>query len=264
VSRRPVTQHDDFYECESRQLKEEMKALRSCGLPRFSAASDFACNSKSFFLLEGSEDKSVGSNGEQLEAKEKQDQLDSLSERDEALDSAMQSGLKRIRSWRVPPNWSRVDWFKELAAVGNAAAWQAVCDFDPERGVPLAGFGYCRMMTRCLSCYRKEWRYALHLVASDSCENETTTFKQAGLAASSEAKVNGRHPSNDDLRGAMRALPPEQRRLIEQLFWEERTETELAKTMNINQSTINRRKQAILNGLRMKLCDDNEFQGLSA
>ena len=77
-------------------------------------------------------------------------------------------------------------------------------------------------------------------------------------------KVNGTHPSNDDLRGAVGALPAEQRRLIEQLFWEERTETEVADAMGTNQSTINRRKQAILNGLRMKLRDRNEFQRFSA
>jgi hypothetical protein len=54
-----------------------------------------------------------------------------LPEMDETLGSAMQFGFKRIRSWRVPPNWSRGDWFEELAAVGTAAAWQAVCEFDP-------------------------------------------------------------------------------------------------------------------------------------
>jgi hypothetical protein len=48
-------------------------------------------------------------------------------------------------------------------------------------------------------------------------------------------------------------LPPEKRRLIEQLFWEERTETDVAGAMGVNQSTINRRMAAILNGLRMQL-----------
>jgi RNA polymerase sigma factor (sigma-70 family) len=189
---------------------------------------------------------------------------DVLSDVDETLGSAMQSGLKRIRSWRVPPNWSRGNWFEELTAVGAAAAWQAVCDFDSDRGLPLAGFGYCRMITRCLSRYRQEWRYALHLVASDSCEKETTTYKHPDLAASSASKADGANGSNDDLRGAVGALPPEQRRLIEQLFWEERTETEVADAMGTNQSTINRRKQAVLNGLRMKLRDCDEFQRFSA
>jgi RNA polymerase sigma factor (sigma-70 family) len=183
-----------------------------------------------------------------------------LSNRDETLGSAVQSGLKRIRSWRVPPNWSRDDWLEELAAVGTAAAWQAVCDFDPDRRVPLARFGYYRMMTRCLSRYRNEWRYALHLVASDSREKETTTSNHTDLAASSAGRADGTYRSNDDLRGAVGVLPAEQRRLIEQLFWEERTETEVADALGTNQSTINRRKRAILNGLRMKLGDCIGFQ----
>src|SRR5439155_6158804 len=172
---------------------------------------------------------------------------DILSAMDETLGSTVQFGFKRIRSWRVPPNWSRGDWFEELTAVGTAAAWQAVCEFDPKRGVPLAGFGYCRIMTRCLSRYRKEWRYALRLVTSDSYEKVTTTFKNPALVDSSAAKVNGTHRSNDDLRDAVGALPAEQRRLIEELFWEEHTETEVADAMGTKQSTIRRRKQAILN-----------------
>ena len=115
-------------------------------------------------------------------------------------------------------------------------------------------------MTRCLSRYRKEWRYALRIDESDSREEESTTFERPELNASFSAKLNETHPSNDDLRGAIGALPAEQRRLIEQLFWEERTETEVANTMNINQSTISRRKRAILNGLRMKLRDRNKFK----
>jgi RNA polymerase sigma factor (sigma-70 family) len=186
--------------------------------------------------------------------------LDMLSDTDATLGSAVQSALKRIRSWRVPPNWSRVDWFEELAAVGTAAAWQSVCEFDPDRGVPLAGFGYCRMMTRCLSRYRKEWRYALHLVASESGEKETTPFQHPRLTASSAARADGTYRSNDDLRGAVGALPAEQRRLIEQLFWEERTETEVADALGINQSTINRRKRTILKNLRMKLRYGSDFQ----
>ena len=129
--------------------------------------------------------------GKHFEAQKNQGQLDILSERDENLGSAVRLGLKRIRLWRVPPNWSWGDWFEELAAVATAAAWQAICDFDPERGVPLAGFGYCRMMSCCLARYRKEWRYALYLDASNCCEEEITSSNRPDLAASSRAKVNG-------------------------------------------------------------------------
>jgi RNA polymerase sigma factor (sigma-70 family) len=178
---------------------------------------------------------------------------------DETLDSALQSGLKRIRSWQVPPNWCRTDWIEELAAVATAALWQAVCEFDPKRGVPFAGFAYCRMMSRCLACYRKEWRYALHIGTKDSCKEQTSSLNSPAFAASSPAKINGSGCS-ENLRGAVAALPAEERRLLEQLFWEDRTEVEVANMMSINQSTINRRKQGILKSLRTKLCNSNEFQ----
>src|SRR5207244_4106164 len=97
-----------------------------------------------------------------------------------------QSGPKRIRSWRVPPNWSPGDWLEELTAVGIGAAWQAVCDFDAARGVPLAGFGCCRIVTRCLARYCTEWRYALHLAAGDSRE-QATTFRHTESSASCAA-----------------------------------------------------------------------------
>jgi RNA polymerase sigma factor (sigma-70 family) len=163
----------------------------------------------------------------------------------------------------VPPNWSRGDWFEELAAVGAAATWQAVCEFDPARGVPLASFGYVRMVTRCLTRYRKEWGYALHLVASGCCKKEAPTLKHADSGASFTAK-DETHGSSDCLRGAVRGLPSEQRQLIEQLYWEERTETEVADAMGTSQSTVNRRKHAILKGLRLKLREPNGFQNFSA
>jgi DNA-directed RNA polymerase specialized sigma24 family protein len=85
------------------------------------------------------------------------------------------------------------------------------------------------MMTRCLARYRKEWRYALHLVENESCESETATLKNISPADPFEAQTHETQCSDGDLRGAVGALPTEQRRLIEQLFWEERTEAEVAK-----------------------------------
>jgi hypothetical protein len=64
---------------------------------------------------------------------------------------------------------------------------------------------------------------------------------------------------NGDVRGAVGALPTERRRLIEQLFLEGAYRNRSSQDDDYQQSTINRRKQAILNGLRMKLSDHNEF-----
>jgi len=59
-------------------------------------------------------------------------------------------------------------------------------------------------------------------------------------------------------------LPAEQRRLIEQLFWEERTEAEVADEIGTNQSTLKRRKPAILTSLCTNLRARKEFQRFSA
>ncbi len=47
---------------------------------------------------------------------------------------------RSILTWRVPPNWSPKDWSQELRAEVIAATWEAECDFDPARGVPLEAF----------------------------------------------------------------------------------------------------------------------------
>ena len=95
-------------------LKVTQNCWRSFGIARISRAN------KPFAPFVGHADRAPI--GKHLEAKKNQDQLDILSERDETLGSAVQSGFKRIRSWQVPPNWSRGDWFEELTAAGTAAA----------------------------------------------------------------------------------------------------------------------------------------------
>ena len=178
-----------------------------------------------------------------------------LSQKDEAFACAVQSGLSRIRSWRAPPNWSRRDWLEELTAVATAAAWEALCEFDPARGVPLAGFGYCKIISRCLACYRKEWRYARHSTPVDSCGNSTLTPDSSGQRGLCAPKTDEVNQANNALRCVIGTLPIQDQRLIEQLFWQERTETEVAKVLGTTQSTISRRKHAILNRLRGKLFD---------
>jgi hypothetical protein len=48
------------------------------------------------------------------------------------------------------------------------------------------------------------------------------------------------------------------------LLREKLSEPEVSDALDTNQSAINRRKQVILKGLRMKLHDRNEFQRFSA
>ncbi len=54
----------------------------------------------------------------------------------------------------------------------------------------------------------------------------------------------------ESLRTCLRRLPDQQRHIIEGLFWEERTEVEVALMLSLSQSAISKRKRSILDQLR--------------
>src|SRR5262245_53194503 len=89
---------------------------------------------------------------------------DRWSSTDLVSSALLNSCLSRVSAWHVPPNWSRRDWFEEVRADIVAAAWQAVCDFDASRNVPLPAFIYRRMISSALTRFRREWSYAFHSV----------------------------------------------------------------------------------------------------
>jgi len=66
------------------------------------------------------------------------------------------------------------------------------------------------------------------------------------------------------LRGAVGALPSEQSRLIEQLFWQERTETEVAAGDGYQPIHHQSPQARYSEGSPMKLRDRNEFQKFPA
>jgi len=76
----------------------------------------------------------------------------------------------------------------------------------------------------------------MHHTPNQSGEKQTTGFERPESTALSAATEDETHSANDHLHGAVGALPTEQRRLIEQLFWEGHTEVEVANTMSIIRS----------------------------
>ncbi len=149
--------------------------------------------------------------------------------------------LRRIRTWRVPPNCSYQDWMEEMRAQGAAAAWQAVCEFDPDRGVPLSAFLHRRVLTSLLTRYRQDWSYALHCVewneALASCEDSDPLLEAA----------------HSDLYAALALLRERDRRLVTHLFWRQYTEAEIAQSSHISQQAISKRKRVVLKTLRTYL-----------
>jgi RNA polymerase sigma factor (sigma-70 family) len=147
---------------------------------------------------------------------------------------------RQIDTWRVPPNWSRRDWLDEMKAEVIAAAWEAELEFDPTRGVPLEAFVHWRVWARARTRYRREWTYVLHCgfhLEDNDCDDAT---------------ANGFSPVevSESLRHALDRLPEHQRELIVSIFWEEKTEVEIARMHSLSQQAISKQKQHILAILR--------------
>jgi RNA polymerase sigma factor (sigma-70 family) len=154
--------------------------------------------------------------------------------------------MRRTHNWRIPPRWSSRDWWEEIEAEIVASACHAIRNFDPSRGPSLATFVYHTMLAGALARYRKEWTYALRcggssLPGTDCSRRDELTD---GVAAIEEEQR---------LMRSMTDLPEKDRRLIERLYWEGLTETDVALGMGISQQAVSKRKHKILKGLRKTL-----------
>jgi RNA polymerase sigma factor (sigma-70 family) len=127
-----------------------------------------------------------------------------------------------------------------MQAQGAAAACQALGDFDPRRGVPWGAFVRLRILASLRTRHRQEWSYARHC-------GKSVAIPDADDPADRPA---ARVPVQDSLRPTLDGLEERDRRLLERLFWEGCTESDLAAELGIAQSTVNKRKRSILLGLR--------------
>jgi RNA polymerase sigma factor (sigma-70 family) len=154
---------------------------------------------------------------------------------------------RRTNKWRVPPQWSRRAWREELDAECLAAACRAIHIFDPERGPTLDSFVYHTVLADALARYRREWTYFLRYGASSSYLEhrlDGTDTVDARFATDEE---------NQDVLRVIKDLPDPERDLIERLFWEGRTEKDVAGGLGITQQAVSKRKHKVLNGLRITL-----------
>jgi DNA-directed RNA polymerase specialized sigma24 family protein len=163
----------------------------------------------------------------------------------DAADQGMQAGLRRAERWRVPTNWCALDWSKELKVVALAAAWQAFLEYDAAQGVPLGGFIFVRVQSRTLTRYRQEWRYALRTSPADD-----EFLNSIGKADGADSPAG---PVFDSLDLALNQLAEGERWILEQLFWQHRTETNIAQELCISQPAVNKRKKLAFHHLRALL-----------
>jgi RNA polymerase sigma factor (sigma-70 family) len=156
--------------------------------------------------------------------------------------------LRRLYSWREPPNWSRQDWREEIRAEAIAAECEAERDFDPSLGVPVGAFIRQRILARALTRYRREWAYGRRCgPASENHELDGISHSDEWLGDVSES-----------VRHFLHRMPDHHRRLIECLFWEDKTEVEVARALQCSQSAISVRKHRILEQLRTRMSRHGE------
>ena len=164
--------------------------------------------------------------------------------------------LHRIATWRVPPNWSVIDWLEEVKEVLCVATLEAKADFDPARGIPFDAFLFQRGLARVLTRYRQEWTYGLRFHSPCSERSATGEVNSRHPAISNLPEIADPASDEEDrtdceaLAEAVAALPEPSRRLILRLFYEERPEREVAEEFGISQPAISQRKQAVLRELR--------------
>jgi DNA-directed RNA polymerase specialized sigma24 family protein len=163
----------------------------------------------------------------------------------------LHSCLSRVLRWRVPPNWSVSEWRNEIRAEAACAAWQAVSEYDPSRGVPFSAFARQRVLTHTLTRLRQEWAYALR------CAQEQEP-------ADSHNRESDSAPYTlfeDWPRGALARLSKPDLWLIGQLFLRGRTEAEIARKIGITQQGVNKRKWLILSNLRQLIGKESSLEG---
>jgi RNA polymerase sigma factor (sigma-70 family) len=154
----------------------------------------------------------------------------------------------RTHSWRVPPRWNLYDWWEEIDAESVAAACHAIRIFDPHRGPKLASFVYHQILASALGRYRQEWTYALRY----------------GLIAGEDAGIAGKEDGfaleldEEQLKQTLTDLSEADLSLIRHLFWEGRTESEIANGLGITQLAVSKRKRRILSELRQSFADDEK------
>ena len=177
-----------------------------------------------------------------------------LNDRNYSLDLALacptelRACLRRICSWRIPPNWCAADWFEEIRAFATCVAWEAQCQFDPSYGVPLDGFVYSRVMGRALARYRREWAFGAH------CIGEVVEQDRNVLSGNRALRdFSGQDSAGDGLLEALTGLSDQNAWLIKQLFWEDRTQAEIGRELGTSQRAVSKRKQAALQALRRLL-----------
>ncbi len=130
-----------------------------------------------------------------------------------------------------------------MEAEATAAACEAQRDFDPTRGVPLAAFIHRRVLARALTRYRREWAYGRRC----KLRRENDHLDDATTESFSAIDVS------EMLQRSLDRLPEHHRRLLVCVYWEGKTEAEVARILGCSQPAISNCRRRVLERLRREM-----------
>jgi DNA-directed RNA polymerase specialized sigma subunit len=159
----------------------------------------------------------------------------------ESNQAVVESCLKRARRWRPPPRWSSREWWEENRAEAALIALDAARDYDAGRGVSWESFLQSRLMAGLLTRLRREWK-------------STRFLTDARSPDFLDVRTRIERDFTDDEVGVLYAgivrLSPVDRQVLQGLYWDGMTESDLALTLGRSQQAISKRRKTII--IRLK------------
>jgi RNA polymerase sigma factor (sigma-70 family) len=170
------------------------------------------------------------------------------------VQKAVQVALHQARQWRCPIHWDGKEWQKELDAIAQAAAFEACFYFDEQRGMTLETFVFWQVLTALRDFHRREWAYfAFH------CGHLTKVSDEGEAGEGDESAEVCEEVATEGLERewrrylifwALERLSERERQVINRLYWDGRTEAEIAHELGISQQAVSKIKRKAIQKLR--------------
>jgi len=176
----------------------------------------------------------------------------------------IQSVIRRVSRWQTPANWSRADWADEERAVVNLAVCQTVRDHSQVADNSLEQTVYFHALGRALTRYRQESLYSGRFLPLMPTEDTADEEENVPTIAPRWCPVDESVCTPEWLTAAIEGLPKPDSQLIEKLFWQERTQADIARELNISQRAVSQRRQRVLKNLRVAFKKQRRISPISS
>lgn len=162
----------------------------------------------------------------------------------------IKAALQRAQRWQRPPNWTKREWQAELFALAWAAACQCLFEQPDADDNTLTRY----ILAALKRFWREEWAYAARCVplvepSLPTDEGEPCDVLECVATDWDENRIILRLA----LQEALARLSEKDRFLVHCLFWEGKSQAEVAQGLGISRRAVRKRLNAVLKKLRAML-----------